>query len=74
MTATQPPTESPLTVALAGQFPAIPLQSVVSCVWDAESAVEFAGVADGDRDALVERLARAHLEELLPFYGDGAAD
>lgn len=59
-----------LSLALAQQFPSIPLQSVVRCVWDAQTAVEYAAVAAGDRTELVERLARAHLEELLPFYAD----
>ena len=63
-----------LSATLARMFPDIPLQSVVRCVWDAESAVNYAAVDDGDREALVERLARAHLEELLPFYTDGDAD
>jgi len=59
-----------LSAALAEMFPSIPLQSVVRCVWDAESAVEYAAVDPGDRKTLAERLARAHLEELLPFYTD----
>ena len=59
-----------LSASLAEMFPSIPLQSVVRCVWDAESAVEYAGVEADDRKSLVERLARAHLEELLPFYTD----
>jgi hypothetical protein len=57
-----------LSATLAQLFPDIPLQSVVRCVWDAESAVEYAAVGASDRAALVERLARAHLEELMPFY------
>ena len=61
-----------LSLALAQQFPNIPLQSVVRCVWDAQSAVEYAAVLADDRGELVERLARAHLEELLPFYDDDA--
>jgi hypothetical protein len=59
-----------LAASLAEMFPSIPLQSVVRCVWDAESAVEYAAVDADDRKSLVERLARAHLEELLPFYVD----
>ena len=59
-----------LSASLAEMFPSIPLQSVVRCVWDAESAVEYAAVDADDRKALVERLARAHLEELLPFYSE----
>ena len=59
---------SELSLALAQQFPSIPLQSVVRCVWDAQMAVEYAAVSTDDRDELVERLARAHLEELQPFY------
>jgi hypothetical protein len=59
-----------LAASLAEMFPSIPLQSVVRCVWDAGSAVEYAAVDADDRQALVERLARAHLEELLPFYTD----
>jgi hypothetical protein len=59
-----------LSASLAEMFPSIPLQSVVRCVWDAESAVEYAAVDSDDRKSLVERLARAHLEELLPFYTD----
>jgi len=59
-----------LSSQLAQQFPAIPLQSVVRCVWDAEAAAEYAGVAADDRADLVARLARAHLEELAPFYVD----
>lgn len=59
-----------LAASLAEMFPSIPLQSVVRCVWDAESAVEYAAVEADDRKSLVERLARAHLEELLPFYVD----
>lgn len=62
--------DSSLSATLAQEFPAIPLQSVVRCVWDAENAVQFAGVAGDDRAALVARLARAHLEELIPFYTD----
>jgi hypothetical protein len=61
---------SELSLALAQQFPNIPLQSVVRCVWDAHTAVEYAAVSASDRGELVERLARAHLEELLPFYND----
>lgn len=57
-----------LSASLAELFPAIPMQSVVRCVLDAESAVEYAGVERDDRHGLVERLARAHLEELAPFY------
>ncbi len=60
-----------LATTLSAQFPAIPMQSVVQCVWDATNAVEYAGVEATDRDPLVERLARAHLEELTAFY-DGA--
>jgi len=59
-----------LSASLAEMFPSIPLQSVVRCVWDAESAVEYAAVEADERKSLVERLARAHLEELLPFYTD----
>jgi hypothetical protein len=62
-----------LAASLAEMFPAIPLQSVVRCVWDAESAVEYAAVDPDDRKALVERLARAHLEELMPFYTEQPA-
>ena len=66
---------SELSLALAQQFPHIPLQSVVRCVWDAQSAVEYAAVSASDRGELVERLARAHLEELQPFYDeDGEVD
>jgi hypothetical protein len=61
-----------LSASLAEMFPTIPLQSVVRCVWDAESAVDYAAVDTDDRKSLVERLARAHLEELLPFYTDEA--
>lgn len=57
-----------LSASLADQFPAIPMQSVVRCVLDAQSAVDYAGVEREDRASLVERLARAHLEELAPFY------
>ena len=63
-----------ISLALAQQFPNIPLQSVVRCVWDAQSAVEYAAVLADDRGELVERLARAHLEELLPFYDDDDTD
>ena len=59
-----------LSASLAEMFPSIPLQSVVRCVWAAESAVDYAAVDADDRKSLVERLARAHLEELLPFYTD----
>jgi len=65
---------SELSLALAQQFPSIPLQSVVRCIWDAQTAVEYAAVSAGDRGELVERLARAHLEELLPFYDDESED
>jgi hypothetical protein len=65
---TPPADTNTLSASLAEMFPSIPLQSVVRCVWDAESAVEYAAVGADDRKALVERLARAHLEELLPFY------
>jgi hypothetical protein len=64
----QPMEDSEISSTLAAQFPTIPLQSVVRCVWDAEAAVEFAGVGDDERTSLVTRLARAHLEELMPFY------
>lgn len=64
------PDANALAAELAELFPSIPLQSVVRCVWDAESAVEYAAVDSDDRKALVERLARAHLEELLPFYSE----
>ena len=67
-------TTNVLAASLAEMFPSIPLQSVVRCVWDAESAVEYAAVGADDRKALVERLARAHLEELLPFYTDEPTD
>ena len=63
-----------LSASLAEMFPSIPLQSVVRCVWDAQSAVEYAAVAADERTSLVERLARAHLEELLPFYNDEQPD
>jgi hypothetical protein len=63
-----------LSTSLAQLFPDIPLQSVVRCVWDAESAVDYAAVDAADREALVERLARAHLEELVPFYTDTDSD
>jgi len=59
-----------LATSLSAQFPAIPMQSVVQCVWDAQMAVEYAAVDAGDREPLVERLARAHLEELAGFYDD----
>ena len=59
-----------LPASLAREFPGIPLQSVVRCVWDAQDAVEYAAVDADDRDALVARLARAHLEELVPFYDE----
>lgn len=72
MDATRPDEDSALPAALAQEFPTIPLQSVVRCVWDATSAVEFAGVDGADRQALIERLARAHLEELMPFYAEEA--
>jgi len=65
---------SELSLALAQQFPSIPLQSVVRCIWDAQTAVEYAAVSANDRGELVERLARAHLEELLPFYDDESED
>ena len=65
---TVPPQQADLHASLADQFPHIPLQSVVQCVVDAQAAVEYAGVADEDRSDLVARLARAHLEELTPFY------
>jgi hypothetical protein len=63
-----------LSATLAQLFPDIPLQSVVRCVWDAESAVEYAAVDEADRAGLVERLARAHLEELMPFYAESDED
>jgi len=63
---------SELSLALAQQFPNIPLQSVVRCIWDAQTAVEYAAVSASDRGELVERLARAHLEELMPFYDEDA--
>jgi hypothetical protein len=67
----QPPQpEADLSTSLGRLFPTIPMQSVVRCVLDAQSAVDYAGVAREDRDGLVERLARAHLEELAPFYVD----
>jgi len=65
---TEQTASSELSLALAQQFPSIPLQSVVRCVWDAQMAVEYAAVSSDDRGELVERLARAHLEELQPFY------
>ena len=74
---TEQTASSELSLALAQQFPSIPLQSVVRCVWDAQMAVEYAAVSSGDREELVERLARAHLEELQPFYtgeGDDSVD
>ena len=70
---TESPETNALSASLAERFPSIPLQSVVRCVWDAESAVDYAGVGADDRKSLVERLARAHLEELLPFYTEEAA-
>jgi hypothetical protein len=63
-----------LSSSLAQLFPDIPLQSVVRCVWDAQSAVEYAAVDADDRAGLVERLARAHLEELVPFYTETDAE
>jgi hypothetical protein len=67
----QAPTAGPdLSESLARMFPAIPMQSVVRCVLDARSAVDYAGVTTEERPGLVERLARAHLEELAPFYTD----
>jgi len=71
---TEQTASSELSLALAQQFPSIPLQSVVRCVWDAQMAVEYAAVSSGDRGELVERLARAHLEELQPFYTGEDAD
>jgi hypothetical protein len=68
MTEQKSPESSGLAATLAQQFPSVPMQSVVQCVWDAHSAVEYAGVDEGDRGSLVERLARAHLEELAGFY------
>ena len=68
----QPPADNAISTELAAQFPTIPLQSVVRCVWDAEAAVEFAGVSDDERTSLVTRLARAHLEELMPFYNEAS--
>jgi hypothetical protein len=68
-----PEPTDPLSIALAERFPAVPLESVVRCVWDARDAVEFAGVEESEREALVERLAQAHVEELLPFYDETAA-
>ena len=67
---TEQPATKPndVSTSLAQLFPSIPLQSVVQCVLDAQSAVEYAGVTRDERDGLVERLARAHLEELAPFY------
>ena len=65
-----PAENNQLSNSLAQLFPDIPLQSVVRCVWDAESAVDYAAVDAADREALIERLARAHLEELVPFYND----
>lgn len=70
MTQSEDANTNVLAASLAEMFPSIPLQSVVRCVWDAESAVEYASVEADDRKSLVERLARAHLEELLPFYVD----
>jgi hypothetical protein len=64
---------SALATTLSAQFPAIPMQSVVLCVWDAQSAVEYAAVDADDRDSLVERLARAHLEELAAFYDESSS-
>jgi hypothetical protein len=61
-----------LATTLSAQFPSVPMQSVVQCVVDAKMAVDYAGVDDADRPPLVERLARAHIEELAAFY-DGAA-
>jgi hypothetical protein len=49
------------------------MQSVVQCLWDAQSAVDYAAVDDSDRNSLVERLARAHLEELAAFYDNAAS-
>ena len=71
---TEQSADNELSLALAQQFPNIPLQSVVRCVWDAHTAVEYAAVSPDDRGELVERLARAHLEELLPFYTDDDED
>jgi hypothetical protein len=70
----KPAENNELSTSLAQLFPDIPLQSVVRCVWDAESAVDYAAVDAADREALVERLARAHLEELVPFYTDSDSD
>ena len=56
------PPSTDLSASLAEMFPAIPLQSVVRCVLDAQSAVEYAGVERDDRSGLVE--------ELAPFYAD----
>ena len=70
MTQSEDANTNVLAASLAEMFPSIPLQSVVRCVWDAESAVDYAAVDADDRKSLVERLARAHLEELLPFYVD----
>ena len=71
---TQPADANALSARLAEMFPSIPLQSVIRCVWDAESAVEYAAVAADEREGLVDRLARAHLEELLPFYAEDPTD
>jgi len=62
-----------LATALSAQFPSVPMQSVVQCLWDAQSAVDYAAVDDSDRNSLVERLARAHLEELAAFYDNAAS-
>lgn len=64
--------ERELAVGLAAEFPDIPMESVLRCVIDAAEAVDYFDVERPARPALLERLARAHLENLTAAYNSAA--
>ena len=64
--------ERDLAVRLTAEFPDIPAESVLRCVVDAADAVDYFDVDKGARPALLERLARAHMENLTAAYNTAA--
>jgi hypothetical protein len=55
----------------AGEFPQMPRETVLRQLQDAADSVSMFGFDTDDAPALVERLARAHLEALAEISGSG---
>ena len=58
---------------LAVEFPVMPRETVLRQLQDAADSVSMFGFDADDAPALVERLARAHLEALAEIAGAGEA-